>query len=85
MGELNRLLIDLSWSSSRLEGNTYSLLDTRELLEHGTVAAGKDAKETQMILNHKDTFNETLLNLERFQELKLANIEYLHHVLTKKL
>jgi hypothetical protein len=50
---LNRLLIDLSWSSSRLEGNTYSLLDTRELIEHGTVAEGKGAKETQMILNHK--------------------------------
>lgn len=50
---LNRLLIDLSWSSSRLEGNTYSLLDTRELIERGTVAPGKDAKETQMILNHK--------------------------------
>jgi len=50
---LNRLLIDLSWSSSRLEGNTYSLLDTRELIEHGTAAPGKDAKETQMILNHK--------------------------------
>jgi Fic/DOC family len=50
---LTRLLIDLSWSSSRLEGNTYSLLDTRELIERGTVAAGKDAKETQMILNHK--------------------------------
>ena len=50
---LNRLLIELSWSSSRLEGNTYSLPDTRELIEKGTVAAGKDAKETQMILNHK--------------------------------
>ena len=50
---LNRLLIDLSWASSRLEGNTYSLLDTRQLIEHGTAAAGKDAKETQMILNHK--------------------------------
>jgi Fic/DOC family protein len=50
---LNRLLIDLSWSSSRLEGNTYSLLDTKELIEHGTAAEGKDAKETQMILNHK--------------------------------
>src|SRR5882762_4613554 len=50
---LNRLLIDLSWSSSRLEGNTYSLLDTKELIEHGTAAPGKDAKETQMILNHK--------------------------------
>lgn len=50
---LNRLLIDLSWSSSRLEGNTYSLLETRELIERGLAAAGKDAKETQMILNHK--------------------------------
>jgi hypothetical protein len=50
---LNRLLIDLSWSSSRLEGNTYSLLDTQQLIEQGTPAQGKDAKETQMILNHK--------------------------------
>ena len=50
---LNRLLVDLSWASSRLEGNTYSLLDTRELIEHGKAAQGKDAKETQMILNHK--------------------------------
>jgi len=50
---LNRLLVDLSWASSRLEGNTYSLLDTRELIEHGKAAPGKDAKETQMILNHK--------------------------------
>jgi fido (protein-threonine AMPylation protein) len=50
---LNRLLIDLSWSSSRLEGNTYTLLDTQELIERGTAAPGKDAKETQMILNHK--------------------------------
>ncbi len=50
---LNRLLIDLSWSSSRLEGNTYSLLDTEQLIEHGTPAKGKDARETQMILNHK--------------------------------
>jgi len=50
---LNRLLVDLSWSSSRLEGNTYSLLDTKALIERGTAAPGKDAKETQMILNHK--------------------------------
>ncbi len=48
-----RLLIDLSWSSSRLEGNTYSLLDTKELLAHGTRAEGKSAEETQMVLNHK--------------------------------
>ena len=50
---LNRLLIDLSWNSSRLEGNTYSLLETKRLLEFGEGAAGKDAREAQMILNHK--------------------------------
>ena len=48
-----RLLIDLSWNSSRLEGNTYSLLETSRLLELGESAAGKDALEAQMILNHK--------------------------------
>lgn len=73
---LNRLLIDLSWNSSRLEGNTYSLLDTKRLVDFGREAAGKDQRETQMILNHKAaieflvrsadeiTFNRmTLLNL----------------------
>jgi hypothetical protein len=47
------LLIDLSWASSRLEGNTYSLLDTERPIHAGQEAAGKNAKETQMILNHK--------------------------------
>jgi hypothetical protein len=51
---LNRLLIDLSWASSRLEGNTYSRLDTERLIAQGQVADGKDALETQMILNHKE-------------------------------
>jgi Fic family protein len=50
----NRLLIDLSWNSSRLEGNTYSLLETERLLELGENAEGKDAREAQMILNHKN-------------------------------
>lgn len=50
---LNRLLIDLSWSSSRLEGNTYNRLDTEKLIEFGQAAEGKDIQETQMILNHK--------------------------------
>jgi len=48
-----RLLIDLSWNSSRLEGNTYSLLETERLLELGKAAEGKDARDAQMILNHK--------------------------------
>ena len=52
-GIINRLLIDLSWASSQLEGNTYSRLDTERLIEFGQAAEGKNALETQMILNHK--------------------------------
>lgn len=51
---LSRLLIDLSWNSSRLEGNTYSLLDTKRLIDFGQQAEGKDQIDAQMILNHKD-------------------------------
>ncbi len=50
----NRLLIDLSWNSSRLEGNTYSLLETERLLNLSKVVQGKDFKEARMILNHKE-------------------------------
>jgi Fic/DOC family len=50
---MDRLLVDLSWNSSRLEGNTYSLLETQRLLERGEDAEGRGTRETQMILNHK--------------------------------
>jgi Fic/DOC family len=73
---LGRLLIDLSWASSRLEGNTYSLLETEKLIAFGESAPGKTPFETQMVLNHKaaieflvDTADEmgfgrrTILNL----------------------
>jgi Fic family protein len=61
---LNRLLVDLSWASSHLEGNTYSRLDTRALIEHGTVAHGKAAIETQMILNHKTAIELLVENID---------------------
>jgi len=59
---LNRLLIDLSWASSRLEGNTYSRLDTERLIEFGQAAEGKDTLETQMILNHKQAIEYLVLD-----------------------
>lgn len=62
----HRLLIDLSWNSSRLEGNTYSLLETERLLELGEAAEGKDAWEAQMILNHKAAIE---LLVEQAQEI----------------
>jgi Fic/DOC family len=62
---LNRLLIDLSWASSALEGNTYSRLDTQRLIEQGQAAAGKDALETQMILNHKEAIEYLVHDADR--------------------
>jgi hypothetical protein len=63
---LHRLLIDLSWNSSRLEGNTYSLLETEQLLAFGAEASGKDAFETQMILNHKNAIEFMIENVTEF-------------------
>lgn len=51
---LERLLVDLSWASSRMEGNTYDILETERLIRFGQEAAGKDRKEAVMILNHKE-------------------------------
>lgn len=62
---LDRLLIDLSWASSRLEGNTYSRLDTERLIEYSQVAEGKDLIETQMILNHKDAIKFLVDNINK--------------------
>lgn len=62
---LNRLLIDLSWASSRLEGNTYNRLDTERLIRFGEAAEGKDAIETQMILNHKAAIEYLVQDAER--------------------
>lgn len=61
---LNRLLIDLAWNSSRLEGNTYSLLDTRRLLDFGEAAVGRGQLEAQMILNHKDAIEFLVANAD---------------------
>jgi len=81
---LNRLLIDLSWASSHLEGNTYSRLDTRELIEHGRAAQGKAAIETQMILNHK-TAIELLLENTDSAEFNRYTLMNLHSALAENL
>lgn len=80
----NRLLIDLTWNSSRLEGNTYSLLETQRLVELGENAEGKDAFETQMILNHKAAIELLVESAEEtgFNRYTLCN---LHALLSENL
>jgi Fic family protein len=81
---MNRLLIDLSWASSRLEGNTYTRLDTERLIEFGQAAAGKDALETQMILNHKAAIEYLVLNVDQVDRVgvKTGTILALHALLS---
>jgi Fic family protein len=80
----NRLLIDLSWNSSRLEGNTYSLLDAQLLLELGEAAEGKDSEESQMIMNHKAAI-EMLVNQAEEVGINRYTICNLHALLAENL
>lgn len=60
---LEKLLVDLSWASSRMEGNTYNILETERLIRFGEEASGKDRKEAVMILNHKEAIQYVVDNL----------------------
>ena len=81
---INRLLIDLSWNSSRLEGNTYSLLETKRLIEMGENAAGKELTEAQMILNHKDAI-EYIVELAQEEKVSSHEICSIHALLSDNL
>jgi Fic family protein len=76
---LSRLLVDLSWASSRLEGNTYTRLDTQNLIELGRRAPGKDQREAQMILNHKAAIEMLVEGVEevRFDRYTICNLHAL--------
>lgn len=81
---LNRLLIDLSWASSKLEGNTYTRLDTLNLIEHSKEAEGKDRLETQMILNHKQAI-EFLIEQAEDTGFNMYTFMNLHALLSENL
>lgn len=83
--EMERLGIDLSWKSSQIEGNTYSLLETEKLLKEKKTAAGKTKEEAIMLLNHKDALDYLLENPSYFTELSVRRIEELHSILVKDL
>jgi Fic family protein len=83
--ELERLVIELSWKSSKIEGNTYTLLDTEKLILENKEAPGHAHSEAQMILNHKDAFNFVRENTAFFKTFSRAPIEELHAILIKDL
>ena len=83
--ELERLAIDLSWKSSQIEGNTYSLLETERLLKEKETASGKSKEEAIMLLNHKDAIDFIIENPDYLFPLTISKIEDIHNILTKDL
>jgi len=83
--ELERLAIDLSWKSSQIEGNTYSLLETERLLKDKETAVGKTKSEATMLLNHKDALDFIINNPNYINPLSVSNIEDVHSILIKDL
>jgi len=83
--ELERLAIDLSWKSSQIEGNTYSLLETERLLKEKMTADGKEKDEAIMLLNHKDAIDFIINDPNYIVPLTISRIEDIHSILMKEL
>ena len=83
--EMQRLTIELSWKSSQIEGNTYSLLETERLFLEKETVKGKPKEDAIMLLNHKDALNYLLENKDVAKELNLRVLEEIHSLLIKDL
>lgn len=82
---LEHLAIDLSWKSSQIEGNTYTLLETEQLLRDKETAAGRTKEEAVMLLNHKEALDFIIQNPDYLHPVTISKIEDIHHMLTKEL
>lgn len=83
--EFERLAIDLSWKSSQIEGNTYSLLETERLLKDKLTAEGKTRDEATMLLNHKEALDFIISQPDYINPLTISSIEDIHSLLVKGL
>lgn len=83
--EMERLGVDLSWKSSQIEGNTYSLLETERLLRESKTASGKTQAEAVMLLNHKYTLRFLLDNKDYLQTLSIRRVEDIQSMLVNGL
>ena len=82
---LEHLSIDLSWKSSEIEGNTYTLLETEALLKNRETASGKTIEEANMLLNHKEAIDFLIQQKNFLEPLSVAKIENIHSILVKNL
>lgn len=83
--EMERLIIEFSWKSSSIEGNTYTLLETEALIKESIEATGHKREEATMILDHKRALDFIVKNKKEFHTLSKNKIEHIHSVITKDL
>ena len=83
--EIERLNIDFSWKSSKIEGNTYSLLETEQLIKNQQEASGHTKEEAVMILNHKKALDYIGSNRKDFQSISVSKIENIHSLIVDSL
>ena len=83
--EVERLTIELSWKSSQIEGNTYSLIDTEILIKEHKEAEGHKKAEAIMILNHKRALDYILDKKSDFKKISLRKIENIQRLLVDNL
>jgi len=83
--EIERVTIELSWKSSVIEGNTYTLLETERLIKEGSETKGKKKEEATMLLNHKKALDFVFENKKIFKKINRSKIEQLHKIITKEL
>lgn len=83
--EIERVTIELSWKSSVIEGNTYTLLETEKLIKEGSETKGKQKQEAIMLLNHKKALDFVFENKSFFKQINRSKIEQLHKIISKDL
>lgn len=83
--ELERFIIEFAWKSSKIEGNTYSLLDTETLIKQKVEAHGHSKEEATMILNHKQAFDFILKNKGDFKTISISKITELHNCIVHEM
>jgi Fic family protein len=83
--EIERLLIDFSWKSSQIEGNTYSMMETEALIKEKFKAKGHTKEEVNMIIGHKNALEYVLENKKEFKNITVAKLENIHKLLVNDL
>lgn len=83
--ELERLTIELSWKSSQIEGNTYSLLETERLFKEKEEAEGKPKEDATMLLNHKYALDYLLEHKDIAKDINLRLLVEIHSLLIQGL